>query len=184
MFKNKNFTKILALLSLGVFSFFAVYSYATVGEGINQNPNSSSSSRPFETPRAIAKCFEVENRFASKTEKLDLNHATHAQKYQAIYSRVTDFKSTAASNGSDTSRLEKYLVEFKSRIDQFETNYQAFKSSKTETKNGACTRTEDDFRNSLENSRRKLASVDQDSKNIIAYIRNIIFPELKNLSNK
>lgn len=174
---NKNLNQKISLIllpSLVIFGFFtSLYKVDTFAQ--NFKPKDKN---------AITNCEIVENRLNRKIDSFIENKKKHLETYQKSQNRSQAFLDQAVEQKLDTIQLENDLKTLNEKINEFIRRSSEYQISVEQTRNYSCSKPENEFKNSLNQSRQKLIEVTVGAQSVRNFFQTDIIPDIESIKSQ
>ncbi len=164
---------------------FAAVPNSDNGSVNNQNSTTGSTTTANQgQSSAIRNCERIESRFQNRYENFGLTKDKHMSVYNNMSSRLDNFIVITQETDINTTTLKQHIATFKEMVTEFKTTASNAYNNMQETQNGICSSAEKDFRESLVQTRNRIAESHQQAAKIRAFYRDTLRPELLSIKNQ
>ncbi|MEI6326828.1 MAG: hypothetical protein WCO78_01770 [Candidatus Roizmanbacteria bacterium] len=128
---------------------------------------------------AAARCTKVTANIDQRIAKFESDHNGRVKVFTTIKERVQARLTALKARGIDVTTLEANLVTLQTKIDKLTTDHTAYMEKLKATKAFVCGQSQGEFKTALEAARDAQKVVFTDAKDIIAFIKDTLKPNLE-----
>lgn len=134
-----------------------------------------------EQKRLQARCKGSQGSLKSVGGRITGIETSRTQVYGNLVDRLTKLQAKLDAKGADSAELKTEIATLQTKIDTFKTDFATYKTAVSDLSEMDCVTDPTAFKASLETARTTLKKVQDDSKDIKAYVNDTIKPTLKKI---
>jgi hypothetical protein len=132
----------------------------------------------------ISQCELVTYNIEIQVTKFNEGKNPRIQKYQIVSDKLTDLIQRLKAEKIDTKSLEATQTVLDSKIKKYTSVQDNYSSSITKTKTSTCTKPENEFKSSLQESQNSLKTVKESGKDLQDYVQKTVRPEVQKIRDQ
>lgn len=162
------------LVLVGIFAASLVFGQVATVQGRDEG------AEPILTQKRnnVANCEVVGENIQKRLVKYTKNENTHTEQYRKTYNHIVALVDKLEEEGKDVASIRLQLIELDGAIAKFNSDYKLYLDSLEGTGEFACDRSEPEFKAKLEQARKQLKLVHEDSVFIRTFWAKNIKPNI------
>lgn len=139
---------------------------------------------PTNTTDIITNCTTISTNIETQITKFNEGKNPRIEKFQAVASNMGGLIKKLKEEKTDTKNLENSLTILNKKLKNYISVQDSYVSSISNTKSTACTKPENEFKSSLQDSQNKLTIVKDTAKDLQDYIQKGVRPEVQKVRDQ